>query len=120
MTLITFFCIFVFVHSLILYSTQIYEEYLNEDCYMGTSAQEPKSVLYIISILIVYTWTTPLIALAPGYVSLSLVMLVLLWNIFFFKNWSFFTNKGLFFIKLFISVMFLLYVAGFLLFYIAE
>ena len=60
----------------------------------------------------------PLLLLLHGYFCLPVFVLLLLWNLYYFKNWSMFESKILFFVRLFSAELVLAYVVGMLMFYI--
>lgn len=113
---LAFSCIFIFVHAMILYNTQFNDGYKNEDCYFGASILEPRSITYILSLLLMCVCGIPLLGLLGGIYCLPLLMVVTLWNIAHFRFWDNFPNKILYFIKLAYSVAFLFFCASFLVF----
>ena len=109
-------CIFVFFHGIILLSTQFSEEHKTEECYLGSSSLEPKSVLYVLSILLIATWTIPMLCFVHPVAATVMIICLLLWHIKFFRNWDSFPSKIYFFVRLFYCVCLLIVASSFLIF----
>lgn len=87
---------------------------------MGASSLEPKSTLYVLSFLIISTWTIPMLSVLNGVAALVIIVGVILWHLTFFRVWDGFPSKVYFFLRLFYLLFLLIFTSTFLLFQICE
>ena len=108
--------VFVFVHALFLFETRFIETYKNEECYMGSSPIESKSILFVLTVVFVIGWGIPILAVPQGIYGLPILIVAFLVQISCFRNWDNFPLKPLYFLKLFQALLLVLYTTGFLAF----
>lgn len=71
-------------------------------------------------ILCLITWGIPLLYRGSGIYVLPIMIVMMLYHIWSFRNWNNFPSKVAYFIKLFEAIFLMLYISGFLLFEISE